>query len=193
MTLRFAFAVALLVALAGCSNVRAARFNGTPLGGIAAPNFTLTDQHDRAWQLAEQSGKTVVLFFGYTHCTDTCPVTLGKLAAARAALGAQRKNAEIIFITIDPARDTPAVMASYLAQRYPQTPIVGLTGSRAQIARVERAYHIWAAKLPGHNGNYNEAHSSEIYVIGPHARERVLDDAGDSVAILTSDLKGVVQ
>lgn len=169
------FVLALLALLvAGCSRYP------------AAPDFTLTDQHGASWSLSGQHGKTVALFFGFTHCPDTCPTTLAKLGKA---IGSN-PSAEIAFVTVDPQRDTPAVMNAYL-KRFGGAPIVGLTGTAAQIAAVERSYHVWSQKIPGKRGadDYDEAHISTVFFIDAAGRQRSIADQTDSVAQLASNVR----
>ena len=156
----------------------------------AAPDFTLTDQHGASWTLSSQRGKAVALYFGFTHCPDTCPLTLGKLAKA---IG-NDSNAEIVFVTVDPERDTPQVMNAYL-KRFSPAQIVGLTGTPKQIADVERAYHVWAQKIPGKRGkyDYDEAHISVVQFIDPNGRQRSIADQDDSVTTLASDMRSTMQ
>ena len=174
---RLAAATLALVA-AGCSRY------------APAPDFTLPAQRGASWSLAAQHGKTVALFFGFTHCEDTCPTTLAKLSKA---IGNDR-DAEVAFVTVDPQRDTPRAMNAYLA-RFDGAPIVGLTGTPQQIASVERAYHVWSQKIPGKRGryDYDEAHIATVFFIDPNGRQRMLADQTDSVETLASDVKTTLQ
>lgn len=176
-------ALLLLALLGGCAS-----------GGPTAPDFTLSDQHGAPWSLSAQRGKAVALFFGFTHCTDTCPATLAKLAHAIASHGAAGENAEIAFVTVDPQRDTPSVLARYVA-RFSGASIVGLTGTPAQIVTVERLYHVWAQRIPGRNGNddYDESHTAVVFVIDRNGRiASMLDDADGSTAFAT-DIGKVIE
>lgn len=182
-------AAVTLLLLAACA---APHFRGTALTPVrAAPPIALTDSSGSAWQLAGQTGRNVALFFGYTHCADTCPLALAKLVKARAIADPSGTRWEIAFVTIDPERDTPSVLAAYL-KRFGGD-IVGLTGSQRAIAGVERAYHVWAQKIPGKRARgdygYDEAHASVIFLIDSHGNQRVLQDASDSVASLAHDMR----
>lgn len=176
-------------ALCACTAGQSESFKGTALHGARAPDITLTDDTGSRWTLASQRGTAIALFFGYTHCLDTCPLTLAKLADA-----VRRQNAPakftIAFVTVDPRRDTPAVLHRYV-RRFSGAHIVGLTGSGEQIAVVERSYGVWAQSIPGAHGRaggYDEAHSSVTYLIDPNGRERVLHNDGDSAADFAADL-----
>lgn len=171
-------AVALALLGAGCSRYP------------SAPDFTLTDQHGAPWTLSAQHGKAVALYFGFTHCPDTCPLTLAKLERAIGTDAA----AEIVFVTVDPDRDTPQVMNAYL-KRFAPAPIVGLTGTPKQIAAVERAYHVWAQKIPGRRGkyDYDEAHISIVTFIDKNGGLRSIADQDDGVTTLASDARSAMQ
>jgi protein SCO1/2 len=172
------FALAFALLGAGCSRY------------LAAPDFSLTDHNSATWSLSAQRGKTVALYFGFTHCPDTCPTTLAKLAKA---IG-NNSNAEIAFVTVDPERDTPDVLRNYV-KRFEGAPIVGLTGTPQQIADVERAYHVWSQKIPGKRGSYDydEAHISVVTFIDPSGRQRMIADQDDTVTTLASDVASTMQ
>jgi protein SCO1 len=154
-----------------------------------APDFTLTSDSGKPWTLSTQRGKVVALFFGFTHCTDTCPDTLAKLGASLRADGANSGDAEIAFVTLDPERDTPAVMHAYI-QRFPRAPIVGLTGTPAQIAAVKNAYHVWSEKLPAthHGKDYDVAHSAFTFLIDRNGNQRMIHNDDDSQHDFAADL-----
>ncbi|HEV7179592.1 MAG TPA: SCO family protein [Candidatus Baltobacteraceae bacterium] len=195
MNLARAGALALILGLCGCASMQTARFQGTTLAGQAAPDFTLTDHHGNPWTLSGQRGRVVALFFGYTHCADTCPATLAKLAKAIEAQGNDANNAEIAFVTVDPARDTPAAMNRYIA-RFGGRTIVGLTGDAADISRVEHAYHVWAQKIPGSHrsaDDYDDSHSSIVYLIDRNGHERVVHDDDDRLSAFSADIHTLLQ
>jgi protein SCO1/2 len=160
--------------------------------GRPAAAFTLTGDNGRPWSLAAAHGRTVLLTFGFTHCADTCPETLAKLRRLRDGLGKAGRNVEIAFVTVDPQRDTPPVLHRFLARfGGASAGIVGLTGTPAQIASVESAYHVWAQRIPGHGGaaRYDEAHTAVIFFIDPAGRIRALRDDDDSDAVLARALR----
>ncbi len=164
--------------------------------GWSAPDFTLRDDGGRAWTLSQQRGKVVLLTFGFTHCTDTCPATLAKLEHLTLGLGQESNQVEIAFVTVDPQRDAPAAMHRFL-MRIAQPGggrLVGLTGTPAQIGAVERAYHVWSQKIPGRHGydDYDEAHTAVIYVIDARGRIRGLHDDDDSEQSLNAALRQVL-
>ena len=143
---------------------------GTNASAAIGGPFTLLNGAGK--QVTDRSfhGKYMLVYFGYTYCPDVCPTTLQSLAGALDALGAKANDIAPIFITVDPARDTPAVMQRYAAVFSPR--LIGLTGTPAEISQVEKEYHVYAAKHvtgPGPN-DYSMDHSSVIYVMGPNGR-----------------------
>ncbi len=153
-----------------------------------APDFTLTDQDGRPFTLSAQRGHPVVLFFGYTHCPDTCPTTLAHLARALRSPGAPQ-DARVVFVTVDPQRDSPAVLKRYVALFDPR--FVGLTGSPAALEPVYTAYHTWHESLPPktRGGDYEVAHGAAIYFIGRRGTVRTIGDWSDDTSTLRSDME----
>ncbi len=134
--------------------------------GIGGP-FTLTDGDGKTVTDADFRGKWTLVYFGYTHCPDACPTALQDMANALDMLDpAQRKSVEIVFVTVDGDRDTPAVMKDYVSNF--NAPIVALTGSPEQIAGAAKAYRVYYAKHPSADGGYEMDHSSVIYVMNPN-------------------------
>jgi protein SCO1/2 len=177
---RIGLAVGLAVLLAGCAR--------TP----SAPPIRLTDGSGSPWSLDAQRGKAVVVNFGYTHCADTCPETLAKLAHLVDGLGVQAREVEIAFVTVDPQRDTPQALHVFVRRfETPNARIVGLTGTPAQISAVENAYHVWAQRIPGkhRNGEYDVAHSAVIFFVDQSGRLSSLHDDGDPDAVLARALR----
>jgi protein SCO1/2 len=150
------------------------------LGGMSVPPgvtlggpFELLDQTGRAVTDRDFRGRPMLIFFGFTHCPDVCPTELQVFAEVLEKLGPRASLLAPIFISIDPERDTPEVMANYVALFDPR--IIGLTGTPDQIAAVARAYRVFYAKVtpPGASG-YVMDHSSFSYLIGPDGGFRAL-------------------
>ena len=137
-----------------------ARFasDGPVPSGIGGP-FALTDVSGKTVTDADFRGEPTLVFFGYTHCPDICPTTLSSLSQMLNGLGPDKKAA-VLFITLDPERDTPAVLKDYLSSFDPR--IVGLTGSRAAIDKVEREYRVYAKKVPPEGGDYSMDHTAVV-------------------------------
>lgn len=127
--------------------------------------FTLIDHEGRTVTDATYRGKTTLVFFGYTNCPDICPLGLARLAEVMDALGADAAKVQPIFITVDPQRDTPAVMKSYVEHFDPR--MAGLSGTPEQVAAAAKAYRVYF-KIHGDaatNPNYLVDHSGFIYVM----------------------------
>lgn len=188
--MHIAFRLILFLALAACST--RASFDGTALSPPrAAPAFTLTDERGEPWSLAAQRGRSIALYFGYTHCPDDCPLTLAKLSHAIADLGGGGRDAEIAFVTVDPARDTPAVLAAFL-RHFHGARIAGLTGTSGAVAAVERAYHVWSHRIPGSSrSGYQMAHTAPVFLIDAAGMLRVVHDDDDARSAFLHDLRAL--
>ena len=130
--------------------------------------FSLVDDSGHAVSDTDFRGRFLLVFFGYTHCPDVCPTELQTMADAVQRLGAAGASVQPIFITVDPERDTSAVLHDYVALFPPR--LVGLTGSPEQIAAAARSYRVFYRRAPSADGGYSMDHSGLIYVIGPDGR-----------------------
>jgi protein SCO1/2 len=157
--------------------------------GPAAPDFTLTDQGGRPFRLSALRGHTVALFFGYTHCPDVCPTTLAALARAKRKLGAAGARFDVVFVTVDPRRDTPAVVGRYVKLFDPS--FIGLSGTDAALAPIYAEYKVYHQALParGSAAGYLVAHSSTVDFIGPRGRIRGFGDWSDTPGELAAEVK----
>jgi protein SCO1/2 len=166
--LRRAPAVALLaavVATASCAASATRAEAAVARAGAPAPAFTLVDGNRRPFSLTAQRTHPVVLFFGYTHCPDECPTALAALARAR-TIGRSLGDVRVVFITVDPHRDTAGVMKRYVRRFDPA--FVGLTGTHAQLDAVKKEYKVFSVEIPldhGPNDPYAIAHGTNIYFI----------------------------
>ncbi len=154
--------------------------------------FHLVDENGAPVDQRVLLGKWSAVFFGYTHCPDTCPATLQALNAAGQALGAERARFQVVFISVDPARDTPAEMKLYAgSQGYPSGGLTGLTGTPAQVKVVADAYHAFYAR-EGSGPDYAVQHSAAIYLMDPQGRfVKPLDETGGPPA-LARDLRAAM-
>ena len=129
--------------------------------------FHLIDQDGRPADQHILDGKWSAVFFGYTYCPDTCPATLQALGAAARQLAGAGKTFQTVFITVDPARDTPAQMKTYLANQGFPAHAIGLTGTPAEVAEAAKAYGVYFAKS-GSGEDYTVDHSAAVYLMDPH-------------------------
>lgn len=153
-----------------------------------APEIALTNQDGNPFRLSNQQGVVTLLFFGYTNCPDVCPTTLADLAAARKRLGADANRVRVVFITVDPTRDTPDRLRSYMRSFDPD--FVALTGSDSDLQAVYRSYSIVPIKrdLPDGQG-YAMDHTSSVYVIDLAGRWRALISTGAAIDDTVADLR----
>jgi protein SCO1/2 len=158
------------------------RFDAKP-----APALVLTDQRGKPFSLAAERGREVVVFFGYTHCPDVCPTTLANLEHAyRALSAAERAKIDIAFVTLDPERDSQARMAKYVRLFGPN--IIGLRGNAAQLATVEKDWHVWHQRTDVTKDGYNVAHSSAIFFVAPNGDLVAMHDWHDADDVVGADL-----
>ncbi len=129
--------------------------------------FTLTDQNGNTVTEAALQGHPSVMYFGYTYCPDVCPTTLADLTQWMSDLGTQADKLKVYFITVDPERDTRAAMASYMQAFDPR--FTALTGTRDQIDKIIKAYHIYAHKVPDKDGSYTMDHTATVFLLNAKA------------------------
>jgi protein SCO1/2 len=148
---------------------------GVQIGGP----FQLVDQDGRAVTDADFHGRWMLVYFGYTYCPDVCPTELQTIAAALDKLGAEGNTVAPVFITVDPARDTPQVMKNYV--KLFDSRLIGLTGTPQQIANVAKHYHVYYARAGARDSaNYTMDHSSFLYLMDPNGHFAALFRPGMS-------------
>ncbi|MBV6324965.1 SCO family protein [Duganella violaceipulchra] len=152
-----------------------------------APDFTVRGSDGKELKLSQYRGKLVLLEFGYTSCVDVCPVSLGMLAEARRQMGGQASQLQVIYVTVDPERDTPERMRNYLRAFDPT--FIGATGTPQQMARVRQDYGITATKkmIDGSKTDYTVGHSSYLYFVDRKGSLRALLPFGRTAADVVHD------
>ncbi len=141
--------------------------SGPGASAIGGP-FRLIDQDGKPITDQDFKGRPFLVFFGFTHCPDICPTTLFEVAEVLRALGPDSGRATALFITVDPERDTPAAIKDYLSSFGPL--MRGATGDAAAIAAVEKAYRVYAKKVPTGNGGYSVDHTALVYLMDKQGR-----------------------
>lgn len=179
--------LSLALLLSGCSE--SSRFVSTDLSAVDwGKDFSLTDHKGQVRRLADFRGKAVVLFFGYTQCPDVCPTTLVTMRDAMALLGEDAQRVQVLFVTLDPARDTPQLLAQYLPSFHPS--FLGLLGDDNAIAALAKDFKVFYVKQPGSTpGSYSIDHSTSSYAYDPQGRLRLLLRHGEAPANIAADLK----
>ncbi|MGO9635115.1 MAG: SCO family protein [Steroidobacteraceae bacterium] len=148
--------------------------------------FRLVDYDGRPRSLAEYRSPVLVIYFGYTHCPDACPTELFKLAQVMKRLGPASKQVQVLFITLDPERDTPLVLKNYVTAFNPD--FVGLTGTTAQIDKVAESFNVEHAKV-GLGNDYAIDHSSETYVLDVRGHRSLRGSPFASIEDFAHDIK----
>ncbi|HEX8477299.1 MAG TPA: SCO family protein [Telluria sp.] len=183
--------LAFAVLLAGCDKVkeRPVAFQNTDLTGLDyARDFALTDHNGKPRTIADFKGKVIVMFFGYTQCPDVCPTTMVEMANVVKELGPAGKDVQVLFVTIDPERDKPALLAQYVPAFNPT--FLGLYGDAAATARTAKEFKVYYAKVPGSTPeNYSMDHTAGSYVFDRNGKIRLFLRHGKGAASIVPDLR----
>ena len=193
MLKRAFLAIALIPALAACGKRadavdKTSPFKSTDITGIGwGQDFQLIDHTGRARRLADFRGRAVMLSFGYTHCPNMCPTTLAQMAQVRPKLGADGKRVQGLFVTVDPARDTPEVLARYVPAFDPT--FLGLHGEAAATEALAKEFKVYFhAKKADAEGLYTVYHMGAVYVFDPAERLRLLMTPPTGVDAMAADV-----
>ena len=183
-----ALAASLLACTAGGPQFKASDITGSSFGR----DFELRDPQGNMRRLADFRGKAVVVFFGYTQCPDVCPTTLAALAETMKELGPDADRVQVLFITVDPERDTPALLAQYVPAFDPR--FLGLYGDAEATARTAKEFKIIYQKVPGSSvGTYTMDHSAGTYVFDPQGRLRLYVANGQGADVFAHDLRELLR
>jgi protein SCO1 len=182
---------AAMIGLSACADKPSFR-NTDITGAEFAREFALTDHNGQARTLADFKGKAVVVFFGFTQCPDVCPTTLAEMTEAVKQLGSDGNKLQVLFITIDPERDTPELLKKYVPAFHPS--FLGLTGNAEAIAKVAKEFKVFYQKSAGKTpGSYTMDHTSNSYVFDPQGRVRLVIKHGMGTEPLVQDLKQLLK
>jgi protein SCO1/2 len=181
-------AAALLALVVGACDPEKPRFEASDVTGSAfGRDFQLTDHNGKPRTLADFRGKVVVMFFGYTQCPDVCPTTLSDLAATLQKLGPDATRVQVLFVTIDPERDTPELLSQYVPAFNPT--FLGLYGDAAATAATAREFKVLYQKQPGSTpGSYSMDHSAGTFIFDPQGRLRLYVTHGQGPELYTHDI-----
>lgn len=185
-------AAVLLLVLAACSP-DGPKFKASDVTGASfGRDFALTDPSGTSRTLADFRGKAVVVFFGYTQCPDVCPTTLATLAETMKLLGPDADRVQVVFITVDPDRDTPALLSEYVPafdKRF-----IGLSGDAAATERVAKEFKVIYQKQPGPTpGTYTVDHSAGVFLFDPQGRLRAYASHGQGPEVFAHDLRELLR
>ena len=187
----FLLRLCCVLALTACEKSQSPKvpFANTDITGLDyAKGFALTDHNGKPRTLADFKGKVVVVFFGYTQCPDVCPTTLSELAGIKKALGSEAERLQVIFITLDPQRDTPELMAGFVPAF--DSSFLGLWGEQAVIDKVAKDFKVFAQKVPSKDSkSYTIDHTAGSYVFDDQGRIRLFVRHGQGGDGLQMDLQ----
>jgi len=188
---RLAAACAAAVLLAACDGTFAPKsaFNGIDVtGGRIGDDLGLADPDGRARSLSEFRGKAAIVVFGYTQCPDVCPTTLADIASAVKKLGPDASRVQVLFVTVDPKRDTAQLLREYVPAFDPS--FIGLRGDAASTERVTKDFHVYAQERRGPTPeSYTVDHSAQSFVFDPQGRIRLVFGYGMKPEAMASDLR----
>ncbi len=186
-----ALLVALCVvagALSGCA--RDQSWHLVNITGVMPPlEFSLADDAGQALSAGSYRGKVVMLYFGYTSCTDVCPTTLARLSQSLAKLGSAAANVRVLFVTVDPKRDTAERLRRYTQTFGPE--FVGLrTDDAEQLRELNKRYRVtYSLGEPDAKGDYEVTHSNAVFIFDAAGRARLIAEASDSATAIAEDLR----
>jgi protein SCO1/2 len=188
-----ALAIAVLAMLVAACGKDGPSFKGSDVTGASlGRDFALTDADGAKRTLADYRGKAVVVFFGYTQCPDVCPTTLATLAETMKGLGPLADRVQVIFVTVDPERDTGELLKAYVPAFDPR--FVGLRGDAAQTEAVAKEFRVVYQKVPGATPTtYTVDHSAGLFLFDPQGRLRVYVGHGQGPDVLAHDLRELLK
>lgn len=178
--------------LSGCTEAKPT-FNAVDITGADyAKDFSLTDASGRARTMADFRGKVVVLFFGYAQCPDVCPTTMSEMAQVKQQLGSDGDKLQVLFVTVDPERDTPEVMKAYMGAFDPS--FVALIPTPEQLPALAKDYKVYYKKVDGKTPtSYSMDHSAASFVYDPQGRLRLYMRYGAGVPAMVDDIKALLK
>lgn len=186
-------ALLILLLLGGCDGISdRPAFQLTDLTGAEfGRNFQLTDHNGKARTLEDFKGKVVVVFFGYVFCPDVCPTTMGELALVMKELGQAAERVQVLFITVDPERDTPEILSQYVPSFHPA--FLGLYGDADATRRTAKEFKIFYQKQVTAGGGYTVDHSAGTYIYDASGRLRLFSAYGQGAQKLLHDIRILLQ
>lgn len=182
-------AVSMILAGCGEKTAPAPAFKNVDITGAAfARDFALTDHTGKPRTMADFKGKVVVMFFGFTQCPDVCPTTMAEMSAVMKELGPQADKVQVLFVTVDPERDTKELLAQYVPAFDPR--FLGLYGTPEQTAAVAKEFKVFYSKVEGKTpGSYSIDHTAASYIFDLNGKVRLLVRHGQGPAPVVHDIK----
>jgi protein SCO1/2 len=182
-----------MIALAGCNGqTEKPVFKLNDVTGASfGKSLELTDHNGQRRTLADFKGKVITLFFGFTHCPDVCPTTLNEMAVVMKELGADAARVQVLFVSVDPERDTAEVLKNYVPLFNPS--FLGLTGSADEVARAAKEFKIFYQKQKLQGGAYTMDHSAGTYILDTEGRLKLFAKNGVAPPALLQDLRQLLK
>jgi protein SCO1 len=185
---RLAGGLAAAVLVAGCNPGKPSFKSVDVTGGEFGRELQLTDHTGKPRTLTDFRGKVVVVFFGFTQCPDVCPTTLVEMKAVKEKLGKDGERLQVLFVTVDPERDTPELLAKYVPAFDPT--FIGLYGDAEATARTAKEFKVFYKKVPGSSpNNYSVDHTAALYVYDPSGKLRLFAKHAQGADALAHDIK----
>lgn len=178
--------------LAACSDAKPS-FASVDITGVDyAKGFALADHNGQQRQLSDFAGKVVLVFFGYTQCPDVCPTTMADMAAIRKSLGADAARLQVLFVTVDPQRDTPTLLKAYMENFDPS--FLALVPTAQQLSDMARDFKIYYKRVEGKtHTSYTMDHSAGSYLYDPKGQLRLFSRYGSPKEALTKDIQTLLK
>ena len=185
------YRIALMVLVgwvAGCGQPPAPKFHSTDVTGANfGKTLALADHNGKPRTLADFQGKIVVIFFGFTQCPDVCPTTLAEMAKVVKELGADGDKVQVLFVSVDPERDTPELLKQYVTAFNPS--FLGMVGDAEATARTAKEFKVYVQKQPTKSGGYSVDHSAGTFILDQQGRLRLFAQYGAGAQALLGDIK----
>lgn len=188
--MKFLAALVISVLLAGCGGdaAKAPKFTLTDVTNAGfGKELNLTDHNGKPRTLADFRGKVVTVFFGFTHCPDACPTTLAEMAQVMKELGADADKLQVLFVTVDPERDTPQVLKQYVPSFHPS--FLGLYGDLDATTRAAKEFKVFFQKQPAKSGGYSVDHSAGTFILDREGRLRLFAQYGQGATPMLHDVR----
>lgn len=181
-----------MLMLAACDNSKTEWQLNNVTGHLPDLNFQLTGDDGQPMTADALKGKVVMMYFGYTHCPDVCPLSLTHMHMVMQQLGELAEQVRIVFVSVDPKRDTPEVLYNYV--RAFDKRAVGLTGSVKKVRKMTKAYRVvFDTDPPDSHGNYEVSHSSAVFIFDRQGRARLIAGSTDNIQGMAHDVKQLIK
>jgi len=190
--MRTLLAITLIALATACGQSTAPKFQLTDVTGANfGKSLALADHTGKPRTLADFQGKVVAIFFGFTQCPDVCPTTLAEMAKVVKDLGAEGAKVQVLFVSVDPERDTPELLKQYVTTFHPS--FLGMVGDAEATARAAKEFKIYVQKQPAKNGGYSVDHSAGTFILDQQGRLRLFAQHGASAAALLGDIRTLLK